>query len=167
MFLRKHWTLLLPALLIGLGCSKENSEAPHVSAGTEPPGAKNVLQVRQQAKDGDEVVIVGRVGGSTKPIADGMIVFTIVDASFQPCNEKTMDSCPTPWDYCCDPKEKLAQATAAIQVVDEQGNTIAKDARQVLGIKELATVVVRGKAKRDDKGNLTVVAEPKQVYVRK
>jgi hypothetical protein len=32
------------------------------------------------------------------------------------------------------------------------------DARELLGVKELQTVVVKGKAKRDEQGNLTVLA---------
>lgn len=32
------------------------------------------------------------------------------------------------------------------------------DARELLKIKELSTVVVKGKARRDDAGNLTVLA---------
>ncbi|MDP6554629.1 MAG: hypothetical protein QGF59_06925 [Pirellulaceae bacterium] len=32
------------------------------------------------------------------------------------------------------------------------------DARELLKVKELSTVVVKGKAQRDDAGNLTVVA---------
>ncbi len=39
------------------------------------------------------------------------------------------------------------------------------DARELLKVKELSTVVVKGKAKRDDAGNLTILASG--VYVKK
>ena len=45
-----------------------------------------------------------------------------------------------------------------MKFVDEQGKTLPTDARQLLGLKELQTVVIQGKAKRDDAGNLTVLA---------
>ena len=45
-----------------------------------------------------------------------------------------------------------------MKFVDEQGKTLPYDPREARGIKELQTVVVRGRAKRDDQGNLTVVA---------
>ena len=48
--------------------------------------------------------------------------------------------------------------------MDENGELIKADARQLLKVKELQTVVVRGKAKRDDKGNLTVLASG--IFVR-
>ena len=49
--------------------------------------------------------------------------------------------------------------------VDEQGQTVAVDARELLGLKESQMVVVQGKAKRDEQGNLTVLAEG--LYVRR
>jgi hypothetical protein len=74
----------------------------------------------------------------------------------KPCNELGEDDCPTPWDYCCAGKEDLAKATALIKLVGDDGQTRSDDARTLLGLTELQTVVVRGKAKRDDGGNLTV-----------
>ena len=72
--------------------------------------------------------------------------------------ENPDDACPTPWDYCCVSKDDLAKATVLVKVVDDQGKTRPEDARTLLGLKELQTVVVHGKAKRDDAGNLTVAA---------
>jgi hypothetical protein len=51
-----------------------------------------------------------------------------------------------------------------VKVVGDDGRPVPTDARQLLGIKELQTVVVHGRAKRDDAGNLTVLADG--VYVR-
>ena len=39
-----------------------------------------------------------------------------------------------------------------------------KDARELLKVKELSTVVIKGKAKRDADGNLTVLANGVYVY---
>jgi hypothetical protein len=122
----------------------------------EPANGKGVLAVRQDSKDGDEVVVVGRIGGSTKPFT-GRAAFTIVDDSIKPCSEIGDDDCPTPWDYCCGVgKEDLAKATALVKLVGDDGQTRSDDARTMLGLTELQTVVVRGKAKRDDGGNLTI-----------
>ncbi len=48
--------------------------------------------------------------------------------------------------------------------MDDKGDLVKVDARQLLGLKELQTVMVRGKAQRDDSGNLTVLASG--VYVK-
>ncbi len=51
-----------------------------------------------------------------------------------------------------------------VKVVDDGGKTVATDARKLLGLKELQTVVVRGRAKRDEAGNVTVLADG--IFVR-
>ena len=109
------------------------------------------------SEDGDAVVIVGHIGGDAKPWVDGRATFLIVDPSIKPCPSN--EGCPTPWDCCCVPKEELVKVMATVKVVDGQGQTVPVDARALLGLKESQTVVARGKAKRDDKGNLTVLAD--------
>lgn len=52
-----------------------------------------------------------------------------------------------------------------IKVVDENGKLVKADARELLNVKELSTVVIKGKARRDDKGNLTILASG--VFVKK
>ena len=59
----------------------------------------------------------------------------------------------------------LSSSKALVKVVDEQGNLLQTDARELFKVKELDTVVVRGKARRDDAGNLTVLANG--VFVRR
>jgi hypothetical protein len=115
-------------------------------------------------KNGDEIAVVGRIGGSTKPFT-GRASFTIVDASLKPCSELEGDNCSTPWDYCCEPPDNLAKATLLVKIVDEQGRTLADDAEKALGLKALQTVVVRGAVQRDDKGQITSLTAT-GVYVR-
>jgi hypothetical protein len=59
--------------------------------GSEPPEATNVIALRSNAKDGDPIVVVGRVGGSKHPVVKGRAAFTIVDLSLRPCNEEDVD----------------------------------------------------------------------------
>ena len=42
--------------------------------------------------------------------------------------------------------------------VDEDGKIVKQDARELLGVKELDTLTIVGKAKRDKAGNVTVLA---------
>jgi hypothetical protein len=131
---------------------------------TEPAGAKGVMEARKAARDGDEIVVTGRIGGSPEPFVKGRAAFTIVDSTLVPCNEKEGDTCATPWDYCCNSKDDLARASVLIKLIDAQGQAVAQDARDLLGVKPLKTVVVVGRAKRDREGNLTMLA--RQLYVR-
>jgi hypothetical protein len=124
----------------------------------EPPQALDIVEARKQAQDDKEVAVVGRIGGSENPWIDGRAAFSIVDLSLQACSDREGDNCPHPWDYCCE-TDKLPEATALVKVVDAQGSLVKADARQLLNVKELQTVVVRGKAQRDESGNLTILAD--------
>lgn len=128
----------------------------------EPSEAQSVLEVRESADDGQSVVVVGRIGGDVSPWVEGLAAFSIVDASLPPCNEIEGDNCPTPWDYCCE--ADLPEARTAVRVVDDQGKIVSTGAKDLLGVEELQTVVVEGTAKRDEAGNVTVLATG--VYVR-
>jgi hypothetical protein len=137
-------------------------DGSHYLLEAEPEGAQDVIAVRESAGDGDQVLIVGRIGGSANPWIDGRAAFSIVDKSLKACSDIPGDKCKKPWDYCCE-VPKLPTSTALIKVVDEEGKLVAADARKLLDVKELSTVVVKGKAQRDDSGNLTVLADG--VYV--
>jgi len=162
------------AIALALGGCGGATPKPSISEATaegkvylltsEPAGAKGVKDTRAAAKDADEVTLIGRIGGDEKPWVEGQAAFLIVDTSLKPCNERPGDDCPIPWDYCCDAGE-LPTSKAMIKIVDTTGKTVATDARKLLGVKELQTVVVHGKAKRDDAGNLTVLAD--KIFVRK
>lgn len=159
-------------LYMAVGCNKSENASSSSTQGaaaisgqsnyllpTEPDGAKGVIAVRKDSKDGDEITIVGRVGGSVKPVVEGRAAFTIVDLSLVPCNEMAGDTCPTPWDYCCAPKEELSRATIMVKFVDERGKTLQQEAKNLLGIEPQKTVFVRGHVKRDRNGNLTVLGD--------
>lgn len=124
---------------------------------TEPEGAGNVIKVREEAGAGDDLLVVGRIGGSNNPWIGGRAAFTIVDLSVKSCNDTLDDKCPTPWDYCCE-TGKLPTSTALVKFMDETDQVVRADARLLFDVQELSTVVIKGKAKRDEAGNLTVLA---------
>jgi hypothetical protein len=128
---------------------------------SEPAGAIPVGEARQSVNDDESVTLVGLIGGSSKPFVDGLAAFTIVDAKVPYCAPD--EGCPTPWDYCCE-TDAVKDNIATIKIVDDAGKPVASDARELLNVKELSTVVVQGKASRDEQGNLTVAAT--KVFVR-
>jgi hypothetical protein len=54
-----------------------------------------------------------------------------------------------------------------VMFVDEDGKVVKQDARELLGVKELETVTIVGKAKRDKAGNVTVMASKVFVLTEK
>ncbi|MFO0880988.1 MAG: hypothetical protein U0840_27000 [Gemmataceae bacterium] len=162
--------IALLALTAGCGTGSNPTDGPKNARGdapakvedkkyllsAEPAGVKGVLETRKQAKDGDDVVMVGHIAGSTKPFVDGRASFAVLDLSIKPCPPE--EGCPTPWDCCCTPPDELRAATAQVKFTGEDGKTVGVSAKELLGVKELSVVVVKGKANRDEKGNLTLVA---------
>ncbi len=129
----------------------------------EPAKAADVITTREKAKDKDDVVVVGRIGGRPNPWVKGAAAFSIVDTSLKACNEIPGDKCETPWDYCCE--ANLPKATVLVTIVDEAtGQTVKQDARELLKARELQTVVVAGKARRDKAGNVSIAAS--KVFIR-
>lgn len=124
---------------------------------SEPADAKPIVETKANAKSGEEVVVVGRIGGGVNPWVEGRAAFSLVDLSLKACSDIPGDACPTPWDYCCQ-TDQLGKARTLVKLVGADGKPLASDARQLLGVKELQTLIVKGKAQRDDDGNLTVLA---------
>ena len=164
--------MFLCVLTLVVGCGTSDVSEPSVSsqpsaegaqfvATTEPANAVPVGEARESAQDKQEVTLVGRIGGSSEPFVDGLAAFTIVDPKVPHCSAD--EGCPTPWDYCCT-QDQVKNNIATVKVVDGAGKPVTGDARQLLGVKELSTVVIQGKATRDDQGNLTVAAT--RVFVR-
>lgn len=164
-------SLILVISLTTLGCDSTGqgnlssdrdaaSNSPYL-VDSEPTGVISVGEARAAIEDGQDVTLVGLIGGSTDPFVEGLAAFTIVDAKVPYCAPE--EGCPTPWDYCCT-QDQVKDNIATVKIVNEVGKPVAQDARSLLGVTELSSVVVKGKAQRDDQGNLTVAAT--QVFVR-
>ena len=162
--------VLIVLALAAAGCQSKDSSSPTVGrslsnsaflAEIESAGAMPVGEARAKSEDGQDVTLIGLIGGSSKPFIDGLAAFTVVDPKVPYCAAD--EGCPTPWDYCCQ-TDAVKDNIATIKLVDESGKLVASSARDLLKVKELSTVVVQGKAKRDEQGNLTIVAN--QVFVR-
>lgn len=163
----------LLTLAILAGCSDEATAPPRVAAIDaaayllkEPPADPQEVAVLHGSAgvSQEEVVVVGKIGGSLNPWIEGRAAFNIVDRSVKSCSDIPGDDCPTPWDYCCTQSD-LQGATALVKVVGEDGRLLAGDARKLFRIKELQTVIVRGTASKDKQGNLIVVSS--SLYIKK
>ena len=171
----------LALILAAAAC--ESKPAPVASTGNGAPGAASVIpaglflaseptatthvkDAKPGAKVGDKVTLVGRIGGSEEPFVEGRAIFTIVDTRVKACGEGTaMDSCKTPWDYCCEPREDLTANMATVRVVGPDGQPLKAGLQDVRGLKLLARVAVVGIVAQAEDGNLVVNASG--LYVAK
>src|SRR5262245_9596822 len=115
------WVVVVAALAAGCDLHNGPGNGGHVPGGgapaddaseagkafrlaSEPAAPRGVIDVRKAARNGDEVVVVGRVGGLDKPFTEGRAAFLVVDPSLKPSN------CECPWDYCDCGEDELAAA---------------------------------------------------------
>jgi hypothetical protein len=123
-----------------------------------------------------DVVLVGAVGGVPNPseqanpefpFSKGKAAFFLADPEFVAEAEEHAhqhadgEECA----FCEAHAHESAHALALVQFADERGKPLGVDARQLFELKEKETVVVRGKAKLDPSGLLTVDATG--LYVRR
>jgi hypothetical protein len=111
------------------------------------------VDFKEQAKAGETVSVIGRVGGGVKPWIEGRAAFLLVDTGAPIPNHGS--TCGPECQHCA---QELAFATMVVKFVDENGKTLPVDSRQLLGVKEEETVVVQGVASRDDQGNVALMA---------
>lgn len=168
--------LAVASLPFAVGCGKSmdsTATAAHATAvnidgskyllNEEPDGAVGVIAARESAEDGKPLVMVGCIGGVANPWIAGRAAFTVLDASMTVVAEGEMAEGAICTEACCD--EERLSCTAMVKVVDAEGQLIAVDSRQLLGLKEADMVVVEGKAQKDKAGNFVMLAN--RVYIRR
>lgn len=141
------------AAVSACGRKPAESAAPPAAFGAlqcpaqKPEGAVGITAVRQKAKPGDTITVYGEVGGrKVGSINPGLAAFFLTDYDVvSNCViEHGEGGCPTPWDYCCAPAEKLRAALAFVQVKTPGGQVVPQTLRGWNGLTELTKVIVRG-----------------------
>lgn len=116
-------------------------------------GAMDVTAARKVAKDGQELTVIGLVQDFSK----GQAQFFVADRALVPCNERAADSCPTPWDYCCEDKVRFRAGLMTVELRD--GKKLRKTSLEGFhGFTHLKEAIVKGKAEVDASGNVVLVA---------
>ncbi|MCC7012953.1 MAG: hypothetical protein IT454_10355 [Planctomycetes bacterium] len=160
----KHWIAIVSSCLVAACSTDDKASSGSASAALDgfwsqnaPQGARSVLEVRADAKAGDEVVVRGRA----KDFVSSVAALTIVDPTLRACSDEgdpMAGSCETPWDYCCIPAKEVAAASATVEFRDG-ANPLKGSAQGFHGLNHLDTLVVSGIVERDASGNMTVVAK--------
>jgi hypothetical protein len=170
-------------LWVGSGCL-DSTGTDRTAAGAagadfllnaEPEAAQSVVDVRtrlEERKEPTNVVVVGRIDGLGQPTWDPeRAAFMLADLSLAPTKaseeaehdetpKHDAENCP----FCRAKQKKALAGLALIQMVDPSGTIPAVDARQLLGLSDGQTIVVRGEGQVDKLG--TVVVRASGIYVR-
>ena len=168
--------LAISTCFLASGCSSSSNSSDAVVAtsasidGTkflladEPDDAVGVIEARESAKDGDSIVVVGRIGGAANPWVEGRAAFTLIDASkLIVADGQESGEAEICLDDCC--AEERAGCTTLVKVIDADGKLVPADARKLLGITDSDMIVVSGKVSKDETGNFAILASG--VHVRR
>lgn len=154
--------LLCSVLVLAVCFTVQNSIAEDLPAGLilkeAPAGAKEVAALKKDAKEGDEVVIRGQIGGEAAPFVKKRAIMRIVDMKLPACNAIPGDKCETPWDFCCETPESLKANSAIIELCNAEGKPLKIDLKGMNGIDCLSVVVVKGKVTNRIGDNLVIRA---------
>ena len=134
-------------------------------AATQPAGdVQDVAATKKSARDGDKVIVRGKVAGSADPLADNRAMLTLLDASVKTCDTLPGDACKTPWDACCEPADTIAANSATVQVNGADGKPLKSSLEGAGGIKPLQQLIIAGTAKKPA-GSDALVIEANEIYV--
>ena len=133
------------------GVGLDNSVYGRSSAGAEnlpsnlfsapvPSAAMSVGYARQNAQEGQTIILYGTIGGAAKPIAQNRAIFLMTDTRLPPCT----CGCPTPWDSCCAPRQQVMANMATIQIADGAGRPLKASLLGVNGLQPAAELMVTG-----------------------
>jgi hypothetical protein len=144
----------LPILfLLVAACGDDPSATPppseHLLA-SDLPDAVSVLEAKGKPI-GTTWTVVGRVRSLSKG------VIALVDDREDYCGrgDDPMERCPTPWDYCCEDPDKIAESTLVVRALSRDGTPVARDR---MGLRPLDLVALRGVWAEEKDGSRVLVA---------
>jgi hypothetical protein len=116
-----------------------------------PSGAVSLSEAKSTASVGDEVILKAKIGGRVEPFAEQAATFLVADRSMPTCLDRHGDEgCPTPWDYCCEPRESLLASLATVQLVDGAGRPLRMSLNGRNGLAPMKDIIVVGTVSQSD-----------------
>ncbi len=165
------WLLAMLGV-VAIGCSAEqsgiDSDSPHAAGAkyvlaTEPADPQTPTDVKESITEPTLIAVAGRIdAGDNEPFQGGtasFIISQLPDDAHAKDDPDHADNCP----FC---KRKLKNAPKAIvRILDDGGNVMAVDARELLGVSKGDVVVVRGLATYLEPVN-TIQIDAEGIFVR-
>ena len=106
--------------------------------------ALGVRELVDREKTTSEIIVEGFIGGRKKPFTQNKAIFIVGDDSLETCDEIPGDSCPTPWDVCCEDRKKIASSILSVQVKDGSGSILDGTLEGVSGMRAGSKIKIKG-----------------------
>lgn len=167
----------LALLAVTFGCERRvDSVAPPAASpvaalpadmflSAPPAGARDVGALKEDTTASGDVVVHGRIGGRRDPFVRGTAVFLLTDMSLPTCDMGPGDQCPTPWDYCCEPADRIAAHSLTVQIIGPDGQTLKSGLRENSELTPLSELIMKARVARND-GDKSFVVTCTGLYVR-
>jgi hypothetical protein len=148
------YLLIFSSLIYFSGCSNNSDSEPNFKKAVLPNnfivrkdiGASLGVNGAKDTNYTDKILVVeGFIGGMKNPFTANRAVFVLGDDSLETCDEISGDSCPTPWDACCEDRRNIVRSTMSVQVIDHNGTIIDGTLEGVGGIEAGKKVKVKGR----------------------
>lgn len=124
----------------------------------KPVDAITISAARKIVKPGQEVTVTGTIGGNKSPFVATRASMIMADHTvLKACRTEACTSCPTPWDYCCSPKEDLKKATLTVQFIDKDGMVLKQGLEGFNGMKKNGVVTIKGKFAENATKELVII----------
>ena len=124
-----------------------------------PAGAKNVGYLKKEAKEGDEVVLRGQVGGQKEVFNPDRAVFLIADLNLPPCSMRPGDKCTRRRGiFVAKPKRHSRQILQRSKSWTAPESSLKLNLHGLNGIDHLSVLVVKGTVARREQENLIINA---------
>ncbi len=148
-------TSIIACILIGCGGTKDNdsntneqmSTLPEFFFTTErPENVKDLVEVKKNAKKGDEIIFLARIGGrKNASFVPTLAMMIVADPSLKSCEVMSKEEhCATPEDYCCEDRELLNAGLATIRFMQDANEAYPFSVEDDHGLKTLKYVVIKG-----------------------
>jgi len=172
----KYLSILIALALLANCSSKEeqasqmneakNALPSHFFTVERPSDVKDLVDVKMNAQEGDDVTFLARIGGrkqgSFVPTLSMMIV---ADPNLLSCELMADDDhCATPEDYCCEDPMAITQGLGTIRFMKNETDTYPFSVEGAGGMEVLKYIVVQGTVNSINENGLFIV-DAEQVWV--
>ena len=159
------------------GCSGKEDQAPittevkdslpsHFFTTERPANVNDLVAVKKDAKAGDQVTFLARIGGRKQgTFVSTLSMMIVADPNLLSCELMADDDhCDTPEDYCCEDPMALTQGLGTIRFMKNETETFPFSVESEGGMEILKYVVVKGKVHDINENGLFIV-DAEKVWV--
>jgi len=117
----------------------------------------SIIEAKALNVPNTDLVVNGFIGGLRKPFSTHRATFVLADETLKRCDEIDDDHCNTPWDVCCEDRNKVMLGTLTVQFTDTNGSVLRGNIQNIHGLRPGIGIQIHGKVARESLANAMVI----------